>query len=268
MRYASCALIVITLALTPSCTPTRPKAAGPAPAPAAETPASAQQPLHPGPKADGFVLLHNQWLLHPVGKQVELGDFPINVAVHPEGRFAAVLHSGDGTQEVLVVDIPSAVVAFRTNIHEALYGIEFSKDGRKLFCSGAGDEVVHCFDFQNGILSNRASISLRKSNQRGVPAGLALDRNSQHMWVANVWGDSVSKVDLSPQPKVTDILLGTTAAAPSRSAGSPLGPFGAFCCFWGTCAAPGSPFCFWGLSPAGFCFFSFSSLIQTRVSSV
>ena len=213
MRKAYCALIIILLSVATSCTPTRPNTAGLAPAPGAQTTAHGQQPLLPGPKADGFVLLHNQWSLHPVGQQVELADFPINVALHPNGQFAAVLHSGVSTQEILVVDIPSAVVAFRTNIHEAFYGIEFSKDGRKLFCSGAGDEVVHCFDFQNGVLSNHATIKLREARQRGVPAGLALDSKSQHLWAANVWGDSISQVDFLPQPRVTEILVATNAAA-------------------------------------------------------
>src|ERR1035441_8407376 len=106
----------------------------------------------PGQKPDGSVLLPNQWSLRPVGKQVELGDFPINVAVHPGGRFAAVLHSGYSENEIRVVDIPSAQVVSRTIVHEAFYGLEFSKDGRQLFCSGAGDEVVHSYYFQQGSL--------------------------------------------------------------------------------------------------------------------
>ena len=59
----------------------------------------------PGKQPDGSVLLPNQWSLRPVGKQVELGDFPINVAVHPDGRFAAILHSGYGAHQIMVVDI-------------------------------------------------------------------------------------------------------------------------------------------------------------------
>ena len=47
----------------------------------------------PGPTEDGAVLLPNQWYLRPAGKQILLGDFPVNIAVHPGGKFAAVLHS-------------------------------------------------------------------------------------------------------------------------------------------------------------------------------
>ena len=63
------------------------------------------------------MLLPNQWSLRPVGKQVELGDFPINVAVHPGGQFAAVLHSGYSAHEFVVVDIASAKIVSRTGVH-------------------------------------------------------------------------------------------------------------------------------------------------------
>ena len=166
----------------------------------------------PGQRPDGSVLLPNHWSLRPVGKQVELGDFPINVAVHPGGRFAAVLHSGYGAHEILMVDIPSATVLSRAAVHEAFYGLEFSKDGQRLFCSGAGDEVVHAFEFQQGNLTNDHRITIRDPKLRAVPAGLAVDGATTRLFVANVWGNRVTRVDLLPQPKVADILLGTNVA--------------------------------------------------------
>ena len=45
------------------------------------------------------------WSLRPVGKQVMLGDFPVNIAVHPSSRFAAVLHSGYSEHEIIVVAV-------------------------------------------------------------------------------------------------------------------------------------------------------------------
>ena len=173
-------------------------------------------------RPDGSVLLPNQWSLRPVGKQVELGDFPINVAVHPDGRFAAVLHCGYSAHEILVVDIPAAKVVSRTAVHEAFYGLEFSKDGRQLFCSGAGDEVVHAFEFQQGSLTNHHPIKLRDRKLRAVPAGLAVDAAAARLFVANVWGDRVTRVDLSPQAKVADILLGDECRAASACAGRAL----------------------------------------------
>ena len=43
----------------------------------------------PGVRPDGSILLPNQWVLRPVGKQVRVGDFPVNIALHPSGNWAA-----------------------------------------------------------------------------------------------------------------------------------------------------------------------------------
>ena len=86
----------------------------------------------PGLKPDGSVLLPNQWSLRPVGVQVPLGDFPVNIAVHPGGQFAAVLHSGYSRHEIVVVDLPTAKVVSRARVNEAFYGLEFSHSGDRL----------------------------------------------------------------------------------------------------------------------------------------
>lgn len=180
-------------------------------APAFETSvtAGAATVLLPGPKPDGSVLLPNAWSLRPAGKQVELGDFPINVAVHPAGRFAAVLHSGFSQHEIQVVDIPAATVVSRAEIPTAFYGLEFSRDGHELFCSGASAEVVYRFDFQRGTLTNRRALPVHEAKYRAVPAGLAVDAAGKRLFVANVWGDRITRIDLSPELRATDIVLGT-----------------------------------------------------------
>src|SRR5882757_10191763 len=116
----------------------------------------------PGLRADGSVLLPNQWSLRPAGRQVDLGDFPVNIAVHPDGRFAAVLHCGHGAHEIVVVDVKEAKEVSRTPVNEAFYGLEFSHGGSRLYCSGASDEVVHVFDFKEGKLTASQEIPLRE----------------------------------------------------------------------------------------------------------
>ncbi len=59
----------------------------------------------PGILAGGDVRLPNGWSLRPAGKQVALGDFPVNVALHPDGKWAAVLHAGFGEHEIVVVGL-------------------------------------------------------------------------------------------------------------------------------------------------------------------
>jgi DNA-binding beta-propeller fold protein YncE len=159
------------------------------------TNASAQVEL-PGQRADGSVLLPNQWSLRPAGHQIELGDFPINIAVHPQSRYAAILHSGYSQHGVMIVDLAAEKVVTNVPIDEAFYGIEFSRDGSSLFCSGAGSEVIHRFHFQKGVLSDHREIPLRDAKNTGVPAGLVADPQGRELWAANLMGLSVSRVNL------------------------------------------------------------------------
>jgi Lactonase, 7-bladed beta-propeller/Phosphoesterase family len=200
---------LLSLLAATGCTPNRQRAAREG---AAARSASAV--TWPGRKADGSVLLPNGWSLRPAGRQLELGgDFPVNIALHPGGRYAAVLHAGYSRHEVVIVDLAAERVVSRTPLHETFYGLEFSTRGDRLYCSGAGDEVVHVFDFRDGRLNHPRTIRLRPKEQTGVPAGLALDRAEHQLYAADVWGQRVSCVTLGPAPKSRDILLGTNAAA-------------------------------------------------------
>jgi DNA-binding beta-propeller fold protein YncE len=160
----------------------------------------------PGHQSDGSVLLPNQWSLRPVGRQIELGDFPINIAVHPQGRFAAILHSGYSQHGIMVVDLVTEKVVTNAPLEEAFYGITFSHDGTRLFCSGASEEVIHSFHFKDGLLSDQHDIRLRDIKAVGIPAGLALSASANRLCVANLYGQSASEVDLRKE-KVIDIPL-------------------------------------------------------------
>ena len=156
-------------------------------------------PEVPGARRDGSVMLPNQWSLRPVGRQIPLGDFPVNIAVSPNGRFAAVLHSGNSENEIIVVDLKtnSVGVVSRASIEESFYGLAFSPDGQQLFCSGAGDEVVHAFKFADGYLSEHHQIHLREAKLRSVPSGLAVSRDGKNLFVANLFGHRLSYVSLT-----------------------------------------------------------------------
>src|SRR5581483_1145602 len=153
------------------------------------------KPQLPGARPDGSVLLPNQWSLRPAGKQVALGDFPVNIALSPDGHYAAVLHSGYSKHEIVVVDLKQAQVVSRTPVNEGYYGIEFSRSGR-LYCSGSSDELVHVFDFKDGALAAVEDIVLRDPKRRGIPCGLAVSADSAKLYVANLWGQSLSDIDL------------------------------------------------------------------------
>jgi DNA-binding beta-propeller fold protein YncE len=181
--------------------------------PARPAPANRAAEL-PGGRPDGSVLLPNGWSLHPAGEQIPLGDFPVNIAVHPDGRYAAILHAGYGQHEVRVVDVPQRRVTSRAPLDLTFYGLTFSADGRRLFCSGAAGETIGVFNFADGQLVAEGTLRLRDPKQRGIPGGLALTRDGQTLFVANVWGQSVSRIDVTRPSEVKEVLLGPAGVQP------------------------------------------------------
>ena len=176
----------------------------------------------PGKQPDGSVLLPNMWSLRPAGTQVDVADFPVNIAIHPDGKFAAILHAGNSAHEIQILDIHAAKIIQSVKIEEAFYGLEFAHSGNRLYASGAGNEVIRCFEFKpdNGPLGPEERIGIREAKERGIPSGMALSADAQSLYVANVLGQKVAKLDLSGQGlPVTDILFGATSAHNNSASG-------------------------------------------------
>ncbi len=183
-------------------------------------------PELPGGQKDGAVLLPNQWSLRPVGKQIEVGDFPVNIALHPEGQFAAVLHCGYGQHEVQILDVAAGKIVSRANVNESFYGCTFSPDGTKLVISGSGDEVLWMFPFKSGYLAEPMSIRIRAKAERGIPGGIAISKDGGTIYVANVWGQSVSRVrialgddGIASAADITNFAFAAPVAKPAEKTG-------------------------------------------------
>ena len=154
-------------------------------------------PQLPGVKVDGSILLPNQWSLRPSGRQVPLGDFPVNLAVHPSGKFVIALHAGDSAQELISVSLPTGQVIARAQLPETFYGVAFSPDGQRVYASGAGAEVIHEFAFDSGQFGLHQEIALRDPSTRGVPSGIAISADGGRLYAPNVYGQDLVVADLN-----------------------------------------------------------------------
>jgi 6-phosphogluconolactonase (cycloisomerase 2 family) len=152
----------------------------------------------PGVRPDGQVQLPNGWSLRPAGKHLALGDFPVNIALHPSGQWAAVLHAGFGEHEIVVVELrrDKPRIASRVSLDQTFYGVCFSPDGKTFFASGGEFDVVHSFAFDKGLLSDHREIPVGAAADKFVAAGVAVDSTGRTLFAAGPWGDAVALVPL------------------------------------------------------------------------
>ncbi len=220
MRWRTRAAVAATLAAFGLATADDPRPADKA---KAAPPAARVLPgLHKG----GFVQLPNQWKLSPVGKQIEVGDFPVNIQLHPTGQFAAVLHCGYKDHEVLVLDLNPArrKVVSRAVIDQAFYGLAFSPDGRQVYASGGEFDVVHVWDFDKGYLHNHRIIDA-SAGRRTVTSGVTLDPAGKELFAAGLWADAVVRVPFdNPENKVVIRIGGAAKKAAAPNQGEPPSP--------------------------------------------
>ncbi|HXG09365.1 MAG TPA: alkaline phosphatase family protein [Gemmataceae bacterium] len=162
----------------------------------------------PGVQPDGNILLPNQWSLRPAGRQLVLGDFPVNLALHPSGRWLAALHAGYSDHEIIIVDLKDKPrVVNRVVLEQTFYGLCFSADGRRLFASGGEFEVVHAFDFSDGLLSNPRQLAVAPPTDKFVVAGVAVDKQGHQLFACGCWGHAVCILPLDNPEQRTTVAL-------------------------------------------------------------
>ncbi|MFA6045194.1 MAG: beta-propeller fold lactonase family protein [Phycisphaerales bacterium] len=164
---------------------------------AADAMATSKHARLPGLQPDGLITLHDQWSLSPAGRHVTVGDFPVNIAVRPDGKTAAVLHSGNGTHEVIIVDLASRDMVARVTVPESFYGLSYAKDGRTLYASGGEYDLIHVWKVDaDGLLSDHAEITVCPREQSFVVAGLSMSPDGKTLYACGPWGHRVAEIGL------------------------------------------------------------------------
>jgi YVTN family beta-propeller protein len=162
----------------------------------------------PGMSDGGTILLSNQWSLKPAGKQIKLGDLPVQIKLHPKQAWAAVLHAGFGDHEIAIVDLKQERVVSRVTVPQTFYGLCFDSEGQQLFASGGEHEVVHQYKFLDGYLSEHRELRLAGVGETFVPAGVAVSANDKTLYVAGGWGHALAAVPLDDPSASKRVSLG------------------------------------------------------------
>jgi DNA-binding beta-propeller fold protein YncE len=161
----------------------------------------------PGVEADGAVRLPNAWSIKPAGKQLELGDFPVSIALHPGGKWAAVLHAGYGEHEIILVDLTAKKerVRSRVALRQTFMGLTFSSDGNFIYAGGGEFDVVHQFQFDDGLLFKHRQ--LKVADEKFIPGSLAIHPDGKTLYVPGVFGHGVSIVNVDDPKQRTIVPL-------------------------------------------------------------
>ena len=153
--------------------------------------------------------LPNGWRLTPVGKSLPLGDLPLNIAVSPSKRLAAITNNGESDQTIQLVDIDRDVILDSIIIGKAWLGLTFSDDGRYLYASGGNDNMIVRYEIRNNRLLVSDSIIIGKPWPVKISvAGIALDDSKNRLYVVTKENNSLYVLDTRTKKTISKYPLG------------------------------------------------------------
>ncbi len=154
----------------------------------------------PGQAAEQPTRLSTGAFLDPAAGSFQVGEFPLGIAVAPDGRHAALLLSGAGEQGVQLVDLESREVVQMLVQPSAFVGVAFSPDGKLIAASGGNEDTVVLYPWADGRAASARLIHLaaKKTDEAGrrYPAGLAFSSDGSRLFVAENLSDSLAVIDM------------------------------------------------------------------------
>lgn len=162
--------------------------------------------MTPGTLTDGSVLLPNHYLISPAGKQIPVGDLPLNMVISPDGKFLAVTNNGYSNQFVSIIDIESKKQVQTLPVQASFFGLDFSSDGKKLFVSGGGSDLIYIFTREgNRFVKSDSVIIDDGSKKEWFVTGIKSTGNGSVIYAATKTARKLLKISV-PDKKVVQTL--------------------------------------------------------------
>jgi YVTN family beta-propeller protein len=157
--------------------------------------------------------LPNGWSLTPVGKNISLGDLPLNLVVSHNKKWLAVTNNGQSTQTIDLIDRKSGMRRDSIIIPKSWYGLAFSKNDKYLYASGGHDNRVLKYSIDNGKLRLADSLVLGgKWPKRIGTAGLDIEEDKYNqLFVVTKEDNSLYVFDLASKKIISKTALGAEA---------------------------------------------------------
>jgi YVTN family beta-propeller protein len=163
-------------------------------------------PIWPGYLGEGVTLLPNGWRIAPEGRHVTVGDLPMNLVASPDGRFLAISTSGYTRPALSILDVRTLQIVHRLEVDHTWLGLVWHPDGKRLFASGASENVIYEFTFQGGRLTAAGSIPLGAAERHpgrdvidnaGYVAGLDISDDGRMLYATQIYGQKVRAIDVA-----------------------------------------------------------------------
>jgi len=159
------------------------------------------------------VLLPNGWSLSPAGRSMQLGDLPLNIQISPSQRLMAVTNNGQSKHSIQLIDPQAEKLLHEQPIGKAWYGLKFSADEKKLYASGANDNIILIYPIVNRKLAAADTLVLGKSwpTEKIGPTGLEVDDAGKRLYTVTKENNSLYVFDLGTKKLLHKVNLGSEA---------------------------------------------------------
>ncbi|MEJ7779328.1 MAG: bifunctional YncE family protein/alkaline phosphatase family protein [Daejeonella sp.] len=159
------------------------------------------------------VLLPNGWSLSPAGRSLPLGDLPLNIQVSPSQKLMAVTNNGQSKQTIQLIDPVNETILDDKPIGKSWYGLKFSADGKKLYASGANDNIILVYPVINRKLGPADTLVLGKGwpAEKIGPTGIDVDDKAGRLYTVTKEDNSLYVFDLRSKKLIKKTSIGHEA---------------------------------------------------------
>lgn len=155
------------------------------------------------------VLLPNGWGLTSVGKQVQLGDLPLNLVVSHNKKMLAVTNNGQSTQSIELIDVKGQIVSDSVTIPKSWYGLAFSDNDQYLYASGGNDNWITKYKINQGKLAQVDKYILGGPWPKSIsPGGLVVDEKANRLYVVGIYDSTLYTLNLKTKEVTSKLSLG------------------------------------------------------------
>ena len=165
----------------------------------------APPPRRPGILGDGIAQLPNGWRIAPTGRHAPIGDLPLNMVWSPDGRYLLITNNGWSKPSITVFDTAHFGIPATRPLDPAWLGLAWHPDGKRLFSSGAAQNVVNELAWNGETLKPDQPLVIGKPvlkptfetlKDSGFIGGVSVSPDGNWLYAVQVFGSALTMIDL------------------------------------------------------------------------